>query len=350
MMVDNNSLYSNKLKSQGNDEQQGRVPRLLVVSKERYHAPVASNRLSTFVSVAMATYNGSSYIEAQLDSIFRQTHKNIELIIVDDCSTDNTVSLIQQYQKLHANIKLFHNTVNLGVVKTFARAMSLCQGEFIALSDQDDIWFENKLERLLGNIGDNLLIHSDAILVDVNMQTIAKSYAQSTNKDLNKKEFVDYLISNNVTGCTTLFPRKLLDLALPIPEGFYIHDHYLAIIASFYGTVKFLNEPLVYYRQHDKNSIGAERHGFDKFLNNCKSVADSYSALLSMPAFKDNGLVELLRDYRLSVYLGKWSSKVSIFKILQINYGIKLLIYYILLGGVFGRGISRKIYNFIYKL
>ncbi len=302
------------------------------------------------ISIAMATYNGGSYIADQLDSIFRQTHKNIEIIIIDDCSTDNTVSIIRQYQQSHTNIKLFQNNTNLGVVKTFAKALSLCQGEFVALTDQDDIWFDNKLERLWDNIEDNLLIHSDAILVDGNMQVLAQSNMANTKKDQHKTGFIDYLISTNVTGCTTLFPRKLLDRALPIPEGFYIHDHYLAIIASYYGKIKFLNEPLMYYRQHERNTIGARRPGFDKFINNCKNVADSYSALLLVPAFRNNVPIELLRDYRLSLHKGRWTSKFSIFRLLQIRHGVKLLIYYIFMGGLLGQNFARAAYNHIYKI
>ncbi|HLX53029.1 MAG TPA: hypothetical protein VKR58_03780, partial [Aquella sp.] len=206
------------------------------------------------------------------------------------------------------------------------------------------------LEKLLDKIGDSLLIHSDAVLVDDSMQVLAHSNMMQTKKDRGKTEFIDYLISTSVTGCTTLFPRKLLDLALPIPDGFYIHDHYLVIVASFYGTVKFLDEPLVYYRQHGGNAIGAARLDFDKFLANCQKIANSYNILLLTPEFKNNFPMELLRDYRLSLYMGKWTGKFNIFRILQIKHGIKLLVYYILLGGVFGRSLSRKIYNFIYKL
>jgi len=300
------------------------------------------------VSIAMATYNGSLYISSQLDSIINQTYKNIEIVIVDDGSCDDTVSIIRQYQKQHTNIKLIQNQTNIGVVKTFSYAMNLCNGDYIALSDQDDVWFSHKLEKLLDNIGDNLLIHSDAVLVDDNMQVIANSNITQTKKDRYKTEFVDYLISTSVTGCTTLFPRKLLDLALPIPDGFYIHDHYLAIVASFYGTLKFLDEPLVYYRQHGNNAIGANRLNFDKFLQNCQVVAGSYNLLLTMPAFKNNFSIELLRDYRLSVYIGKWTSGFSIFRLLQIKHGIKLLAYYLLLGSIFSRSFSRKIYNYVF--
>jgi hypothetical protein len=141
-----------------------------------------------------------------------------------------------------------------------------------------------------------------------------------------------------------------LEYASPIPEGFYIHDHYLAIIASFYGTVKFLDKPLIYYRQHGNNSIGAKRPGFDSFLTRCQVIADSYNLLLSIPILKNNFPIQLIRDYRASLYLRRWSSRFKILKLLKIKHGIKLLVYFLLFGGIFGDNISRKIYNYLYKL
>ena len=240
------------------------------------------------VSVAMATFNGERYLANQLDSILGQTYKNIEIIIVDDSSSDSTISIIHRYQNLHKNIRLTQNPLNLGIVKSFEIALNMCRGEYIALSDQDDVWFSYKIEKLLSSIGDCLLIHSDAVVVDEKMNVVSKTNFESRQKDKFKSEFIDYLISNNVTGCTALFPKRLLDLALPIPEGFYIHDHYLALIASFYGSIKFLHEPLIYYRQHGSNSIGAKRPPFDKFIKHCKVVANSYDILLRVSVFYNN--------------------------------------------------------------
>jgi glycosyltransferase involved in cell wall biosynthesis len=301
------------------------------------------------ISIAMATYNGSLYLKEQLDSIINQTYKNIEIIIVDDCSIDNTVDIILQYKQQYPFIKLLQNQQNLGIVKSFAKALSKCNGDYIALSDQDDVWFPDKLERLLTNIGDSLLIHSDAVLVDSNMQVIAKSNIDAAKKDRYKSDFTDYLISNNVTGCTALFSKELLKLALPIPAGFYVHDHYLAIIAGFYGKIELLEEPLIYYRQHGNNSIGAARPQFDSFVLHCKVIADSYNALLTMPVFNDNFYIELVRDYRLSIYLGRWTSKFSILRILQLRYGVKLLVYYLIMSGLFGRKFAIAIYNAIFR-
>ena len=107
------------------------------------------------VSIAMATYNGELYVAQQLDSILNQTYSNLEIIIVDDNSQDNTYQILQNYAHKHDNIKLFKNKVNYGVALTFSRALSLTTGQFIACADQDDVWFANKIELLVNNIGDN---------------------------------------------------------------------------------------------------------------------------------------------------------------------------------------------------
>lgn len=300
------------------------------------------------ISIAMATYNGENYLAEQLDSILNQTHTNIEIVIVDDCSKDTTIEIIKFYKQKYPCIKLYHNEKNNGVVRSFEKAINLCSGDYIALSDQDDVWFPYKLEELLNNIGNNLLIHSDAILVDEKMNVITKSHFDCV-KERSKLTYVDYLISNNVTGCTMMFSRKLAELAMPIPNEFYIHDHYLAIVASFYGTIKLLDEPLVYYRQHGLNSIGAARPDFNQFLIGCKAKADSLKSLLSMTQFKNNWQIELLSDYRLAFYNHNWKSKYSIYRLLRLRHGIKLIAYYLILN-LPPLSISEKIYNKIHKI
>lgn len=290
-----------------------------------------NNSIKPLVSVAIATYNGAKYIHEQLDSIISQTYTKLEIIIIDDGSTDGTQQIIAKYQaKYQGLIKLHHNISNLGSIKSFELALKLCSGDYIALSDQDDIWFPNKIEELLNNIHDNLLIHSDAIIVDENMNVKYPSHFK-LSKDKSLNTFSDYLLQNNVTGCTAMLSRKLLQLSLPFPEQIFAHDHYLAIIASFYGKIKLLDKPLVYYRQHSNNLIGAKYPDFDTFISQSKDKSDSYAALLTLEIFKYNHDIMLLRDYRLSIYLGRWQSKFSIFRILNLKHGYKLLIFYIMI-------------------
>ena len=111
------------------------------------------------VSIALCTYNGEAYLKEQLDSLIDQTYPNCEIIIVDDCSKDGTVDILKQYANEYPQIKLYINSENLGYTKNFEKAINLCNGEYIALCDQDDIWDKNKISIMIHRIGDNILIY-----------------------------------------------------------------------------------------------------------------------------------------------------------------------------------------------
>ena len=244
---------------------------------------------SDVISITMATYNGEKYIQAQLDSILAQTYQPLEIIIVDDSSTDNTVKLIKDYQIKHSNITLIQNLQNQGVVRSFELAINNCSGDYIALADQDDVWVVNKLEELHKHIGEALLIHSDAILVDADLQIISNSYMQYS-KSNHYRTLCDYLLGNNVTGCCSMFRRSLWQQTGYIPQGFYTHDHYLAIMASAIGGtsgIKYYAKPLVYYRQHSANAIGAKIKDYSKFIEQMQKVHSSITLL------KDNKILNV---------------------------------------------------------
>ena len=247
----------------------------------------------------MATYNGEKYLHQQLDSILTQTYSNIELIIVDDTSIDSTISIIKQYQSKYNNIMVIQNKQNVGVVKSFELAINNCKGEFIALADQDDIWFKNKLEELYNNIGNAKLIHSDAILIDDNQQTISLSHMQYS-KSMRYKNTVDYLFGNNVTGCCVMFRRSFWEQIHPIPDDFYVHDHYLAIMASIMHGIKYYPAPLIYYRQHSENTIGAKIKDYDIFIKNLQQVRNSVALLKNIPQFNSNYSSDI--DHALQYY------------------------------------------------
>lgn len=303
------------------------------------------NNHQPLVSIACATYNGEKYLVQQLESLINQTYKNIEIIIVDDKSEDSTVAIIQNYVAKHNFIKYKQNSSNIGVVKTFERAIMDCSGEFIALCDQDDIWYLNKIEVLIKEIGDRLLIHSDAMLIDEQDRVISESYMRS-HKSQNVRTFTDYLKKNNVTGCTMLVSRELIKLALPIPMIHVLHDHYFAIIASFYKKIKYLDTPLVYYRQHTDNVIGAvPQLSFDSFLVDCKNIANDYGTLLTKNIFRDNKQIKLFRDFRYGISQGYWQSGFSIFDLLKIRGGIGYIVYFYIMTGFGSRRLARLLYN-----
>ena len=212
------------------------------------------------ISIAMATYNGEKYLKEQLDSIYAQTYKNIEVIVTDDCSTDKTVEILEEYVKSH-ELKYYINEKNLGFVKNFEKAVSLCQGEYIALSDQDDIWFPNKLVELLEHIEEYSLICSDAILVDNNRNEIKPSLLKLTHKNVFTGNAIHTLFfSKFAYGCTILMKKGLIEKSHPIPDGVSFHDWWYASVASVNQGICYYDKPLIAYRQHNENvSIAGKR-------------------------------------------------------------------------------------------
>lgn len=209
------------------------------------------------VSVALATYNGGHFLREQLDSIYTQSWANIEVVACDDCSTDDTVSILDEYRQSHG-LRYEVNKRNQGFVRNFEKILSRCCGTFIALADQDDIWLPQKLERLVAGIGEADLVYSDAFLVDRDGRELPGSMIETAGvRPVSGRQFTYFVCNSCVTGCTTLIRRDLLEKALPIPDCESYHDWWLAVVASRYGGVRFLPEQLVKYRQHDANDTGA---------------------------------------------------------------------------------------------
>jgi glycosyltransferase involved in cell wall biosynthesis len=203
------------------------------------------------ISIAVATYNGEQYLKEQIDSLLAQTYTNIEIIICDDNSTDQTASVLQEYTN-HPQIKVELNTQNLGYIKNFEKAISLCQGEYIALSDQDDIWMPNKLEVLLNNIGEDILIYSDALMVDSNLNSLNRWIIKPNNNFFSGSYPSMFVYGNFISGNTMMFRNSLLPYILPIPSDHKFHDWWIAFIASSVGTIGYVKDDLIYYRIHER--------------------------------------------------------------------------------------------------
>lgn len=209
----------------------------------------------------MATYNGENFIGKQIESLLRQSYRNLEIIISDDCSIDNTYSICESYARLDKRIRILKNDEsNRGFISNFQHALSFCTGEYIALADQDDIWYEAKLSKLLNEIGDSDLIFSDANLIDSKDDMIAESYSVVAQKYIPPRNVIDIILNNPVTGCTLMFKGSLLDKIIPFPQGIPAHDQWIALNAILYSGIKYIHEPLIGYRQHSNNQIGANVH------------------------------------------------------------------------------------------
>jgi glycosyltransferase involved in cell wall biosynthesis len=211
---------------------------------------------SPLVSVVMGTYNGGKYLREQLESIYGQTYKKIEVIVSDDCSTDNTVEILKEFSRDHG-LKCYINEKNLGLVKNFEKVLSLAKGDYIALADQDDIWYPGKIELLLNNIGPSSLIHSGVHVIDGLGRPHGDAFVVSeySRDHTEKVNFSDFLETAWVLGCTSLIERSLLEKCLPFPDGVMFHDWWLTMAAIKLGHgIKYIHEPTIKYRQYGENT------------------------------------------------------------------------------------------------
>jgi len=200
------------------------------------------------VSIAVATYNGEQYLIEQLDTLVNQTYTNIEIIISDDGSTDGTTKILKDYEKKYSFISIKENAAPHGIKRNFENALKYCRGEYIAFSDQDDIWMLDKIEKLVNNIGNHALIYHDSLFVDTNANSLGRTFSSDLRcySGTNSEAF---LLCNCVSGHALLFNRKLLPIVLPFPNARH-HDWWLAFRATENGGVQFFDEVLVHYRQH----------------------------------------------------------------------------------------------------
>lgn len=232
------------------------------------------------VDILMATYNGADYIKQQIDSILRQTCQEFYLIIRDDGSSDNTIDILETYAS-HYPDKIYllkDQKGNLGVRRNFQQMLQYSlyttKGQYIMLCDQDDIWLPEKIEKTMQKIKQiekkadqkdigkkpvPSLVFTDLMLIDEEGQIISNSMWEYAGVNP-KATALNKLIHNNViTGCTVMINRKLAELTSSIPAGCDMHDYWIALVASSFGRIDYINESLIQYRQHTKNQIGSIR-------------------------------------------------------------------------------------------
>ena len=197
------------------------------------------------ISVCMATYNGEKYIREQIDSILAQIGDNDELIISDDGSSDNTIAIIESYKD--DRIKVLYNFGKHGFIGNFENALKHATGDYIFLSDQDDVWFENKviiLEKLLEKYD---LINHDLTIVNEQLDIIAPSLF---SKQGCRTKILSNIINSSFYGSCMAFRRSLLDIALPLCNYKDIgHDQWIGFVALLTGRVLFLDKQLIKYRR-----------------------------------------------------------------------------------------------------
>lgn len=202
------------------------------------------------ISIALCTYNGEKHLVKQLDSLINQTYRPLEIIAVDDQSSDSTLLILKQYAEKYPFLKVIQNKENLGFVKNFEKAILNCTGSYIAMSDQDDIWLENKIETLYENIGDNVLVYHNSVFIDEHDDIIGEKKLNELFGNYDGCSNVPFLIANCVPGHATMFRSELVTHMLPFHKDFY-HDWWIAFVAVNIGQIKAIPDVMVKYRQHE---------------------------------------------------------------------------------------------------
>lgn len=213
------------------------------------------------VSIAMAVYNGEKYLREQVDSVLAQTIDDFEIVMTDDCSIDGSWKLMQELAKGDYRIHVYRNDRNLGFKKNFEHAIELCKGEYIALSDCDDIWNPNHIEMLLNVIGDKALACGDSSFVDVNGKSLGTTLRHQEALDwIPDDDMLKFrsiiLFRNPYQGATMLMKRDFINIALPIPEEMRYHDTWFASLACFCGGIHYTRKSLMKYRRLETSVTG----------------------------------------------------------------------------------------------
>lgn len=240
--------------------------------------------MSEKVIILLATYNGAKYIKEQVDSILKQEYEDWTLYICDDGSSDDTVRIINDYSSAYKEkIKIIDGKRFGNARDNFLHLLACCTGDYFMFCDQDDVWDSAKVSETLkvmktveGEKGKSepIMIFSDLKVVDEKMNTINDSFAKYQGINPKRTNFNELIIQNVVTGCTVMINDELKSLVLQYNNSTKIlmHDWWIALVASKFGTIRYINKQLINYRQHSSNSVGAKnvnslKYYFEKIKN-----------------------------------------------------------------------------------
>lgn len=222
------------------------------------------------IAILMATYNGERYIVEQIESLLTQSYKLWELYIHDDGSKDNTLCIINEYVKKYPEkIHIVNGPRTGGAKYNFLYLMQQVDAPYVMFCDQDDVWLSEKICKTLSSMYEMekkkgkeipLLIFSDLKVVDQDLNIIADKMSIYQQLDNRKIKFKDLMIQNVVTGCTVMINRTCVKKAVLFNsiENIIMHDWWCSLVAAYFGCIACIDEPLILYRQHVTNSVGAK--------------------------------------------------------------------------------------------
>ena len=220
------------------------------------------------VQILLSTWNGEAWLAELLTSLTRQSFADWELLIRDDGSQDQTNKIILEWQReypYHLG-KFIIDGEHLGSAQSFSRLVEQSTAPYLMFCDQDDIWFPEKIEfslaalqNLEAEFGEAkpLLVHTDLAVVNEQRELTASSFWDLHSFDLDQRKQA-YLLTNIVSGCASILNRVAAEKTFPVPEQAIQHDRWLALVCAWFGRIYALPQPLLFYRQHGNNQIGAD--------------------------------------------------------------------------------------------
>ncbi|HFU3968870.1 TPA: glycosyltransferase family 2 protein [Streptococcus suis] len=214
------------------------------------------------VNILMSTYNGQQFLAEQIRSIQDQSYTDWTLFIRDDGSSDNTKEILKDFERQDSRIHLINSdkSDNLGVIKSFHKLVNHDRADYYFFSDQDDVWLPNKLELSLKEAQNYLadlplMVYMDLKVVNQDLEIMTESMVKSQSHHANT-ELVQELTENTVTGGVAMINHALAEMWQET-DDILMHDWYLALLASAFGNLVFIDQPGELYRQHSDNVLGA---------------------------------------------------------------------------------------------
>ncbi len=271
------------------------------------------------ITVLLAAYNGEAYVAEQLDSILNQTVEHLKIIVSDDGSGDGTRRILEDYQRRYpGQIELCHHEKTGTGQETsvisdtsvrqrpsavppaamnFFWLLAHAQGDYILLSDQDDVWKPDKVEKLLAKLEEleellgietPILVHSDMEVVDARLNQISPSFFRYQKANPHRSSLAQVLVENPVTGGAMMMNRALLEMVRQVPRACFMHDWWIALVAAGFGVIGYVPEALYLYRQHGHNTLGAKEIGsireVKERLSRQQQVEAAYERMFSQAA------------------------------------------------------------------
>ncbi len=251
---------------------------------------------SSTIEIVLPVFNGVNFLSDQIASIADQSLKPERVLARDDGSTDGSLTLLEDLQSVYGDHWLQiipGDGIRLGCVGNVNRLLELTTAPYVALADQDDLWFANKLEILMELMLDYersygsespLLVHADLELIDAQDCSLGTTYLRRQRLDVTRIKWADLAITNVVTGCSALVNRALIERSLPIPAEALMHDWWLALVSAAFGGIGYSPQPCMGYRQHGFNVLGSQGVGLNYWRTRLWTVFHNSSGVSTLGA------------------------------------------------------------------